>query len=233
MQANADCFTSQQLAAIKTVYAALTNKQDTIYPGFPYGAENEEGSWDVWIAGTNPNLATPSLHYMFGTNMFKYLVFNDPEWNYSQYDFSTFFEDTRYASAYLDATQTDYTEFKKRKGKMIMYHGWNDPALSAFETIKHYQEVEQKDKNIQSYIRLFLLPGVLHCGGGPGPDDVDWLKLIRDWVENDKAPERLVLSKKEKDKIVMTRPVFPFPKVAVYGGKGDTNLEKNFIEKKK
>jgi hypothetical protein len=99
---------------------------------------------------------------------------------------------------------------------MIMYHGWNDPALSALETIKHYQQVEQKDKNIQSYIRLFLLPGVLHCGGGPGLGDVDWLKLIRDWVENDKAPERLVLSRKEKDKIVLTRPVFLFPKVAVY-----------------
>jgi feruloyl esterase len=232
-QANADCFTPQQLAAIKVVYAALTNKQDTIYPGFPYGAENEDGGWDVWIAGCNPYTPTPSLHYMFGTNMFKYLVFNDPEWNYGKYDFSTFSDDTRYASAYLDATQTDYTEFRKRKGKMIMYHGWNDPALSAFETIKHYQEVEQKDKNIQSYIRLFLLPGVLHCDGGPGPDNVDWLRLIRNWVENDKAPERLVLSKKEKDKIIMTRPVFPYPKVAAYSGKGDTNLEKNFIEKKK
>jgi len=231
-QASANCFTAQQLAAIKTVYTALTNKQDTIYPGFPYGAENEEGGWDVWIAGTNPGLPNLSLHYAFGTNMFKYLVFNDPEWNYGNYDFSTFFKDTRYASAYLDATQTDYTEFKKRKGKMIMYHGWNDPALSAFETIKHYQDVEQKDKNIQSHIRLFLLPGVLHCGGGPGPDDVDWIRLIRDWVENDKAPERIVLSKKEKDKVVMTRPVYPYPKVAVYSGKGDTNLEKNFIEKK-
>ncbi|MEP7376953.1 MAG: tannase/feruloyl esterase family alpha/beta hydrolase [Chitinophagaceae bacterium] len=231
-QASASCFTPQQLAAIKTVYTALTNEQDTIYPGFPYGAENEEGGWDAWIAGTTPNMAFPSLHYMFGTNMFKYLVFNNPEWDYTQYDFSNFFNDTRYASAYLDATQTDYTEFKKRKGKMIMYHGWNDPALSAFETIRHYQAVEQKDKNIQSYFRLFMLPGVLHCGGGPGPDDVDWLKLIRDWVENDKAPERLVMSKKEKDKIVMTRPVFPYPKVAVYSGKGDTNLEKNFIEKK-
>lgn len=232
-QAHADCFTFGQLSAIKTVYDACMSKKDTIYPGFPYGAENEEGGWDVWIAGTNPNFTTPSLHYLFGINMFKYLVFNDPEWDYGKYEFSNFFEGTRYASAYLDATQTDYTEFKKRKGKMIMYHGWNDPALSAFATIKHYEEVEQKDKNIQSYIRLFLLPGVLHCGGGPGPDEVDWVKLIRDWVENDKAPERVVLSKKEKDKVVMTRPVFPFPKVAVYSGKGDINLEKNFVEKKK
>lgn len=231
-QASANCFTASQLEAIKSVYAALTNKQDTIYPGFPYGAENEENGWDIWIAGINPGLPNLSLHYAFGINMFKYLVFNDTGWNYENYDFSTFFNDTRYASAYLDATQTDYTEFKKRKGKMIMYHGWNDPALSAFETIKHYQEAEQKDKNIQSSIRLFLLPGVLHCGGGPGPDGVDWVKLIRDWVENDKAPERLVLTKKEKDKVVMTRPVFPFPKVAVYSGQGDPNREKNFIEKK-
>ena len=88
-----------------------------------------------------------------------------------------------------------------------------------------------KDKDIQSYIRLFLLPGVLHCDGGPGPDDVDWIALVRDWVEKGKAPERVVMSKKENGKTVMTRPVFPFPKVAVYGGKGDTNLEKNFSGK--
>ena len=231
-QASANCFTSSQLIAIKTVYAALTVKQDTIYPGFPYGAENEAGSWDHWIAGSDPGLKSPSLQYMFGTEMFKYLVFNKPGWDYLQYDFSNFFEETRYASAFLDATQTDYTDFKKRKGKMIMFHGWNDPALSAFQTIRYYQAVEQKDKSIQSFYRLFLLPGVLHCDGGPGPDYIDWLQLIRDWVEKDKAPERLVMSKKEKDKIIMTRPVFPYPRVAVYSGKGDTNLEKNFVEKK-
>ncbi|MCW3116363.1 MAG: Tannase and feruloyl esterase [Chitinophagaceae bacterium] len=229
--ASANCLTAQQLAAIKAVYSAVMVKQDTIYPGFPFGAENEQGSWDMWIAGNNPQMKMPSLHYLFGTNLFKYLVFNNPDWDYSQYDFSKFFEETRYASAFLDATQADYTEFKKRNRKMILFHGWNDPALSAFETIKHYQEAEMKDKDIQSHIRLFLLPGVLHCGGGPGPDDVDWIALVRDWVEKGKAPERVVMSKKENGKTVMTRPVFPFPKLAVYSGKGDTNLEKNFTGK--
>ncbi len=228
---NARCFTAGQLAAIKTVYEALTNKQDTIYPGFPFGAENEPGSWDVWIAGNNPEMKSPSLHFLFGTGVFKYLVFNDPRWDYSKYDFSSFFKETRYASSYLDATQTDYSEFKKRNRKMIMYHGWNDPALSAFATIRHFQQVELKDKDVRSYFRLFLLPGVLHCSGGPGPDQADWLELIRDWVEKGKAPERVVMTKKQNDKIIMTRPVFPFPKVAIYSGKGDTNSEKNFIEK--
>ena len=229
----ADCFTSQQLEAIKAVYDALTVNEDTISSGYPYGAENEQGNWDMWIAGSNPNLKFPSLHYMFGTNIFKYLVFNDSTWNYQTYNFSTFLKDTRYAASFLDATETDYTEFKKLGRKMIMYHGWNDAALSAYETIKHYKLAEQKDKAIQSSIRLFMLPGVLHCMGGPGPDDVDWLKLIRDWVENNRAPGRIILSKKVNNKVTMTRPVFPFPKVATYSGKGDTNLEKNFVEKNK
>ena len=169
-QPGENCFTAQQLAAIKTVYEPITSKKTFIYPGFPYGGENEPGGWDIWITGTNPSVNMASLHYQFGTQLFKYLVFNDSDWDYSRYDFTSFFDDTRYASAYLDATSTDYTEFKKHGGKMILYHGWNDAALSAFATIMHYQEVEQKDKTIQSYIRLFLLPGVLHCNGGPGPE---------------------------------------------------------------
>ena len=229
-QSTADCFTLKQLEAIETVYAPLTEKQDTIYSGFPIGAENEEDGWDVWIAGNKPGMGIPSLHFMFSTEMFKYLVFNDSTWDYSKYDFSNFRKETQYASAYLDATGTDYTGFKKHKGKMIMYHGWNDPALSAFSTIRYYQQVEQTDKDVQSYFRLFLLPGVLHCEGGRGPDETDWLALIENWVEKDKAPERVIMSKKENGKVVMTRPVFPFPKVAVYNG-GDANQQQNFVEK--
>lgn len=224
-----NCFTKEQIAAIKAVYNPVVIDQKQIYPGFPVGLEGEAGSWDAWITGTSPMLQkSPSLHYMFGTNVFKYLIYNDPSWDYSKYDFKNFFEETRYASAYLDATQTDYSEFKNAKGKMIMYHGWNDAALSAYATIQHYEEAMQKDKDLQSYIRLFLLPGVLHCGGGTGPDNIDFVRLIQDWVENGKAPERIVLSKMEKGKTVMTRPVFPFPKEAIYNGKGDTNLEQNF-----
>lgn len=230
-QASAGCFTVKQLEAIETVYSPLKENQEIIYPGYPFGSENEAGSWDAWIAGNEPNMSIPSLHFMFGTEMFKYLVFNDSTWDYSKYDFSNFRNETKYASAFLDANSTDYTEFKKHNGKMILYHGWNDPALSAFATIQYYQEVVQKDKDIRSSIRLFLLPGVLHCSGGPGPDETDWLALIRDWVENNKAPERVIMSKKENGKVVMTRPVFPFPKMAVYSGKGDTNAEQNFIER--
>lgn len=227
-----NCFTRQQLVAIKSVYSPVVVDNKPVYPGFPFGLEAEEGSWDVWISGTSPFLEkAPSLHYMFGTNMFKYLVYNDPSWDYSRYDFNNFFEETRYASAYLDATQTDYRGLKKANGKMIIYHGWNDPALSALATIQHYEEAMQKDSDLHSFIRLFMLPGVLHCEGGTGPDNIDWVKLIREWVEDEKPPERIVLSKLEQGETIMTRPVFPFPKVTVYNGKGDTNLEENFKAK--
>jgi feruloyl esterase len=198
-----------------------------VYPGFPVGLEAEPGSWNVWIAGTvMPN--SLGLHYLFGTSMYKYLVFNDPTWDYKKYDFKNYYEDTRYAASFLDATQTDYTNFKSANNKMIMYHGWNDPALSAYSTISHYVEAMKKDKDLASHIRLFLMPGVLHCGGGTGPDYVDWVKQIRTWVEDKKAPERIVLSKIENGKTIMTRPVFPYPAMPAYSGKGDTNLEQNF-----
>jgi len=226
---SSNCFTNQQIEAIKTIYAPLVIQKDTIYPGFTLGAENEKNSWGAWIAGSDSSLKIPSFQYLFGTEIFKYLVFNDPGWSYIKYDFSTYFKDTKYASSYLDATRTDYSEFKKKGGKMIMVHGWNDPAQSAFSTINHYKAIEQKDKDIKSYIRLFLLPGVLHGSGGPGPDIVDWIKVITNWVEKNEAPERIVASKVKNSQIVMTRPIYPFPKNVVYDGKGDPRFESSFI----
>ena len=225
----ANCFTEEQVDAIKSIYDPFILNEKVIYPGFPVGLEAEPNAWDTWITGTSPHMnGMPSLHYLFGTDMYKYLIFNDSTWDYTKYNYNDFFKETSFASSYLDATSTDYSEFKRAGGKMIMQHGWNDPALSAYATIEHYKEALQKDKNLPSYVRLFLLPGVLHCGGGTGPDQVDWLKLIRDWVEEGKAPERIVASKSENGKVTMTRPIFPYPKLTVYVGKGNVNDEKNF-----
>jgi len=226
-----NCFTSIQIDAIKKVYAGISNTEREIYPGFPLGCENDPGAWYPWITGPFEDimpLGFPSLQFAFGTEIFKYLVFHNPDWNYATYDYSNFFEETRYASAYLDATSTDYSAFKNRGGKMIIWHGWNDPALSAFATINHFNGVEEKDPNVNDYMRLYLLPGVLHCEGGPGPSEVNWIQLIRDWVENGNAPERVVISKTEDGNVTMTRPVFPYPKNAVYDGIGDPNNESSF-----
>ena len=206
------CFTKEQLNAIKAIYNPLVLDGKEIYPGYPFGAEAEMGGWDMWITGTSAMMPNaPSLHYMFATNIFKYLIFNDSTWDYSKYNFKNFDAQTSYASSYLDATRVDYSGLKKRNGKIIFFHGWNDPALSAFSTIEHYEAILKGDPGAQSYARLFLLPGVLHCGGGRGCDDVDWVGLIVDWVENSKAPDQILASKIVEGKKI-TKNILPYPK---------------------
>ncbi len=228
-QASPTCVTKAQLAAIKTIYGPLLVDGKEVYPALPVGLEAESFGWDLWITGTSPVLGNEqSLTFQFATNLFKYMIYNNPDWDYSKYDFKNFFKDSKYASAFLESTQTDYSGFKNQKGKMIMYHGWNDPCFSAFSTIDHYEQALKKDKDLPDYIRLFLLPGVLHCSGGTGPSDIDWVKQIRDWVENGKSPDSLLFTKKENGKPTMTRPVFAYPKTVVYKGSGDPNSEKSF-----
>ena len=200
-----DCFTSKQLEAIKAVYARPVDQEIEIHPGFPVGGENDPNGWMKWIVGPNPRtikMGFPSAQFAIGTEMYKYLVFQDPDWDYSSYDFSGFSDNTRYASSYLDGTSTNYSAFKKRGSKMIIYHGWSDHALSALATINHYETAQKEDEEIRKYIRLFLLPGVLHCSGGPGPSETDWVLLIRNWVEKGIAPDRVVLSKVQDEKVM-------------------------------
>lgn len=226
-----DCFTLVQIEAIRAIYNGPVSPRGEIYPGFPFGGEDDPGGWHAWIVGPNPGTTPmdfPSLQFGFGTEIYKYLIFNDPDWDYLSYDFTNFNEDTQLAASNLDATQTDYTAFRDLGGKMILYHGWSDAALSALSTIEHYESVLAKDPEAGTFLRLFMLPGVLHCGGGPGPDFADWLRIIRDWVEKGKAPERVVMSKIAQGKTTMTRPVFPYPRKAVYDGKGDPDLESSY-----
>ena len=103
---------------------------------------------------------------------------------------------------------------------MILFQGWADPVISALGIISHYEAVEKKDPMTRDYIRLFMLPGVLHSGG-KGPDQANWIQAIRDWVEKGKAPERIIATKITKSgELPMARPLYPYPAKAVYDGKG-------------
>ena len=229
-----DCFTTSQINAVKKIYEGVAIGNGIAYPGFPFGQENQPDGWQAWITGPYEGMQKagyPTLQAYFGIEVFKYLIMQDPDWNYLTYDFKGHEKEIRYASAYLDATSTDYSGFKNRKGKIIFWHGWNDPALSAFATIDHYNAVRANDPETGNYMRLFLLPGVLHCGGGDGPAQVDWIALIRNWVEKNNAPERVIASKIVDGKEVMSRPIFPYPGEAVYKGKDDTNKESSFVLK--
>jgi len=208
-----DCFTTKQVDALKKIYGGIYARNGVSYPGFPFGGEGEAGGWTSWITGNGAGKLSggyPSSHAYFGIEIFKYLIFQDPGWDYTGYDFSGYEKELRYASSYLDATSTDYSAFKNRKGKLIFWHGWNDPALSALATIDHFNAIRNKDPETNNYMRLYLLPGVLHCGGGKGPSEADWLSLIREWVEKGIAPDKIIIRKSVKGKEILLREVFPY-----------------------
>ena len=220
-----ECITVAQLAAIKSIYDGPTSNGESIYAGFPLGDEFEAGGWDTWVTGSEAtrDRGASTLHYAFGTEFYKYLVFDDADWDFASYDFSTWKDDVMAISGVVDATDTDLTAFNTSGGKMVLWTGWSDPAITALGTVDYYEAVEADDASVRDYARLYMLPGVLHCGGGPGPSQVDWLDTIRVWVEEGRAPEQLVAHKVVDTEIVMTRPVCPYPQVAAYDGQGDPN----------
>ena len=225
------CVTSQELYAIKTVYGDTYASGENVRRGFPFGGESDPQIWGAWIAGSENAFGPghPSLHFAFGTEMFKYIIFDDPEWDYATYDFSKWEEDTRRAARILNATNPDLTAFEVAGGKIIYWTGWSDAALTSLEIIDYYDEVLGRHEDADAFSRLFLMPGVGHCGGGPGPSQVDWLGAIQSWVEQGQAPDRLTASRRdESGEPIMQRPLCPYPAKAVYNGNGDGNELESF-----
>ncbi len=228
-----ECLTRAQRAAIERIYAPTINQDGAIYYGQPFGGEGEVEGWQNWITGVNEpllaNAEIPSLQWAFGSEFFKYFVFHDPSWDYSRYDLSTWRRDTRLVATFMNATNPDLAGFKSGGRKLLLWHGWSDPALSALATIGYYQQVEARDPAVRDYFRMFLLPGVLHCGGGPGPDTVDWFTAIADWGERGQAPDRLVATRLDKDgKVTRARALCPYPQRSVYLGTGSTEVAESY-----
>jgi len=220
-----------QQAALKAIYAPTRAGNETVFPGQPFGGEGELAGWPAWISGAAPRPGqppAPSLRYGFGTNLFKYIVFDDPDWDYTTYDLSTWKKDTAKVAAWLNATNPNLDGFKAKGHKLLLWHGWSDAGLSPLGTIKYYESVKARDPKADAYVKLFLMPGVLHCAAGPGPDNADWAAAIDGWVESGKAPERIIAQKGAGANVTRTRPLCPYPQHAVYSGTGSTDDERNF-----
>jgi len=222
-----------QRTALKTIYGETRNKDGIIYPAQPFGGEGEAAGWPAWIAGVNPQLLAaqkaPSLRFAFGTEMYKYFVFNDPSWDYMRYELSNWKKDTALAATFLNATNPDLDAFKSKGHKLLLVHGWSDPALTALASVRYYEQVRSRDPKVRDYFRMFMMPGVLHCGGGPGPDTADWPEVIADWVENGKAPDRVIARKVTGGIVKRTRPLCPYPQHAVYSGSGSIEDAASFV----
>lgn len=234
-QPGADCVTRAQRTAIERIYGPARSQNEVIYPGQPVGGEDANGGWAAWLSGVDQQLlnasrgAFPSLQFAFGTEFFKNFIFTDTTWDYSRYDFSSWRRDTRAVASMIDAENPDLSAFKARGGKLLLWHGWADPGLNALPTVDYYREVENRNPAVRDFARLFMMPGVLHCYGGPGPARVDWYKAIANWVEHDSVPARLTAAKVDQSgKTTRTRPLCPWPERAVYRGSGSTDSASSF-----
>ena len=223
--------TDAQKTALKILYAATPSRDGALHPAQPVGGEGDGAGWPTWITGGGfgSTAQSPSLRFAFGTQFFKFFVFNDRSWDYRTYDFTNARKDARLAGAVLNATSPDLSVYKARGHKLMIWHGWSDPALTALGSVKYYDQVHAADPGAREYFRMFMMPGVLHCAGGPGPDNADWTGAIVDWVENGKAPDRVVARKLGPGgAATRTRPLCPYPQHAQYKGGGSIDDAANF-----
>jgi hypothetical protein len=238
------CLTKAQATALKKIYGGLRDAQGhEVFPGFLPGAEDGPGGWGLWITGEAP---AKSLIALFGLGYFSDMVYEDPKWDYKTFKVESGLKaaEERTAGA-LNATEADLAAFEKRGGKLILYHGWNDPAIPALNTVNYYQSLIAKmgAKDADSFVRLYMAPGMQHCDSGPGADDFGQAgRLVFDdpqhsvdaaleqWVEKGQAPSTIIASKyDEQHRLKMTRPLCTYPQAAKYKGSGDTNDAASFV----
>jgi feruloyl esterase len=133
------------------------------------------------------------------------------------------------ARALLNATNPDLSGFRARGGKLLMYFGWADTALPPVMAIDYYlKAVGTNGLTTPDFFRLFMVPGMFHCRGGVGTDRFDAMTALINWVENGIAPATITASRVDKDKVVRTRPLCPYPFVARYSGSGSQDELANF-----
>jgi hypothetical protein len=239
-----DCLTPPQVDSLKKYYAGgVDGHGKSIFPGFVMG--DEAGGWGAWIVGQGPGSGSGSSYLQ---NYFRYMVTNDPKWNVLTADVdASFAAASKETAVALDSTNPDLSQFSARGGKLIMYHGWNDPAISPWNSIAYYQSVEKTmgPEKADSFLRLYMVPGMEHCLGGPGPSAFGQLGLptsrgpkygvfdvLVDWVEKGVPAGNVIATKytpAPENKVTMTRPLCPYPAVAKYKGTGDTNDAENFV----
>jgi feruloyl esterase len=216
------CLTPEQVNAVRQIYAPARNPRtgEEIWPGLMRGSEL---GWAAQAGGPAP--------IRLATDFFKYLVFDDPNWDWRSFDFD---RDVATATAKVGAIVTtmnpDLEAFRSRGGKLIMYHGWNDPLIAPENSVKYYTSVVDRfgRDRADQFIRLFMAPGVQHCRGGQGPDTFDSVAALDAWVERAVAPNSLVASRVINGKVDRTRPLCSYPRVAVYKGSGSTDNAANF-----
>jgi feruloyl esterase len=187
------CLSPAQVATAKSMYEGRKDKSGkVVFPGYSPGAEALNGSWNAWITGPTTEVNQRAAGPSFSSNAFKYFGFEDPNFDYLKMDMGGQYDGARKKmAAVLDSDNPNLAAFKKRGGKLIHYHGWNDPAIPPKSSIVYYEDVRKTMGDTSDFYRMYLVPGMLHCGGGVGPSTVDWVAELDAWVMQNKAPGAL------------------------------------------
>ncbi|MCU1262613.1 MAG: Tannase and feruloyl esterase [Bryobacterales bacterium] len=241
------CLTAAQVRSLKKIYAGgLDSKRKPIFPGLMPGGEEGDGGWKNWVLGTDRGKGEGSSYV---NGFFRNMVFDNPAWTHgtTTVDMDLQTADEKMAK-HLNANDPNLRAFEKRGGKLILYHGWNDPAISPLNTIDYYNRVLAKmgPGDAEKFVRLYMVPGMQHCYGGPGPSafgqfptlpeksaDSNIYAALEQWVEKGMGPSDIQATKYTEGNpakgVAMTRPLCTYPKVARYKGTGDTNDAGSFV----
>jgi tannase/feruloyl esterase len=229
---NNSCLTVPQVAAARVIYEPLVDpgtKQE-IAPGLSPGSELGWGTYGA------------EQPFGIGVEMFKYLVFDKPDWDYRSFDVARDMPAVRNAEAgVVNAMSADLTAFFASGGKLIQYHGWSDPQIQPLSSVEYYESVLHRMASsagalakadgapkVMPNFRLFMVPGMAHCGGGEGTASFDMLAALERWVEHGEAPDSIPASRVVNGRTDRTRPLCPYPQQATYKGSGDINDAANF-----
>ena len=223
-----DCLTPAQVEAVRAVYDGARNPRtgEPLYAGWERGSESgggRGGGWSGYFVG-QPEPAR--------LDFWRYWIFNDPNWDFHTFDFD---RDAAYADTklpFLAANDPNLSRFKERNGKLLMYQGWADPVVPPEDAIRYFEGVQRAMGGLQNtvgFVRLFLAPGMGHCSGGPGPNTFDALEALDVWVTRGEAPDKIVASHSTNGKVDRTRPLCPYPQVAVWNGSGNIDDASSFV----
>jgi feruloyl esterase len=228
------CLTQAEISTLQKIYSGPhTSTGASIFPGFSPGGETGAAGWGLWVTGVVPGA---SLQFLFSTHFMQDMVANDPAWDLKAFNFDTDVKKVEdKMGPILNATSTGLKAFQGRGGKLILYHGWSDAAIPPVSTINYFHAVgaAMGASNEASFIRLYMVPGMQHCGGGPGPSSFVMESAVEKWVESGTAPNEILARKYANPSdyntgVVRTRPLCPYPQTAHYTGKGSTDDAANF-----
>lgn len=229
---DASCFTEAQISTLEKIYGDIKSQEKKIFPGWPVGAEvagaDGRNGWDNWIVREGPE---KTIARNFAESFFKYMAFPRKEEGIelSAFDVEKTPQRLEWIHNILDATDPDLTRFRDRRGKLLMYFGWADQSLNAQMGVDYYESaLEKMGPKMPDFFRLFMQPGVFHCGGGVGPGTFEPLLEVVKWVETGEAPDRITAAQVVKGKTLRTRPLCPYPQTAKYKGTGSIDEAENF-----